>query len=535
MGDSAGGSLVSRLVSLSENSVLSPLVGEPVTEVARRLLTGLGVLKPKPEVLELGTARDLFDQLFTRLIDRLDEDRQARLRGAWQNLRDAVNLPDPSPLVTHALVTFNEIASLPADGYTSGVSNQHLRATATLGRAAARWMLAGRLSDLYDDVVQSAVISRPTVTYLFGPGISARLSSLPPPLPRRSGGAPQVVFSDDGELVALVASNKWEKSSVIRLRDGQEVASAYHDIDVLFVEEAQFSPSGRLFVCTEDRPNEAIGHSLLMVSPRSGAVRRHVARHSYRDALRQRNFDPIQVAVLTDSRLVASTASSNDDLWLFDLERMVPLRREELGPTVVGGPTVAGRGVEATFGLAARGGIAVAAIGNPPNITLAVCSTVDLSLLARLTLPENVFPGTLAITPDEETVVMGNREPGRILVHRWRWRREQRLRPGASITVRSHHPRHSALAADGGVVAVAADSGLVHLHDATNGAVLTELQFPEIVTNNPPLDGAFEKYHSAVYVARDGLQVAVTSNAGWVEVRPVSPTLPGRSVPQVQS
>ena len=378
MGDSAGGSLVSRLMSLSEDSVLSPLVGEPVTEVARRLLTGLGVLEPKPEVLELGTARDLFDQLFTRLIDRLDEDRQARLSGAWQNLRDAVSLPDPSPLVTHALVTFNEIAGLPAEGYTSGVSNQHLRATATLGRAAARWMLAGRLSDLYDDVVRSAVMSRPTVTHLFGPGVSARLSSLPPPLPRRSGGAPRVVFSDDGELVALVATNKWEKSSVIRLRDGQEVASAYH-FDVLFVEEAQFSPSGRLFVCTEDRPNEAISHSLLVVSPRSGTVRRHVARYSYRDALRQRNFDPIHVAVLTDSRLVASTASSNGDLWLFDLERMVPLRREELGPTVVG------RDAGLTFGLAARGGIAVAAIGGAgkPRLRCARPSTFRCWLGSR--------------------------------------------------------------------------------------------------------------------------------------------------------
>ena len=300
-------------MSLSEDSVLA-LVGEPVTEVTRRLLTGLGVLEPKPEVLELGTARDLFDQLFTRLIDRLDEDRQL-LSGAWQNLRDAVSLPDPSPLVTHALVTFKTDSPVcPPRVTPAGVSNQHLRATATLGRAAARWMLAGRLSDLYDDVVRSAVMSRPTVTHLFGPGISARLSSLPPPLPRRSGGAPRVVFSDDGELVALVATDKWEKSSVIRLRDGQEVASAYH-FDVLFVEEAQFSPSGRL-LCTEDRPNEAISHSLLVVSPRSGTVRRHVARYSYRDALRQRNFDPIHVAVLTDSRLVASTASSNGDLWL---------------------------------------------------------------------------------------------------------------------------------------------------------------------------------------------------------------------------
>jgi hypothetical protein len=39
-------------------------------------------------------------------------------------------------LVTHALVMFNELAGLPAEGYTSGVSNQHLRAAATLGRAA---------------------------------------------------------------------------------------------------------------------------------------------------------------------------------------------------------------------------------------------------------------------------------------------------------------------------------------------------------------------------------------------------------------
>ena len=37
-----------------------------------------------------------------------------------------------------------------------------------------------------------------------------------------------------------------------------------------------------------------------------------------------------------------------------------------------------------------------------------------------------------------------------------------------------------------------------------------------------------ETHPTEVYVARDGLQVAVTSNAGWVEVRPVSPTLPGR-------
>ena len=82
---------------------------------------------------------------------------------------------------------------------------------------------------------------------------------------------------------------------------------------------------------------------------------------------------------------------------------MVPLRREELGPTVVG------RDAGLTFGLAARGGIAVAAIGHPRKTTLAVCSTVDLSLLARLTLPENVSPGTLAITPDEE--IRSNGQP----------------------------------------------------------------------------------------------------------------------------
>ena len=124
------------------------------------LLQRLGLSSPPPETPPLldkylGDLQRLREDL-RRLRQRIDEDRIAKLYGAFSKLKDAPQSAVMQGLLVEALDNFHEIAQIPQEGMTGERTNAELRSMAFIGMAASYHLLHSQ-SDLVADKMIQAV------------------------------------------------------------------------------------------------------------------------------------------------------------------------------------------------------------------------------------------------------------------------------------------------------------------------------------------------------------------------------------------
>lgn len=87
----------------------------------------------------------LLDKYLQKLIARLDEDRIAKLYGAFSKLRDAPKSVAKQSLLSSALDGFHEVARIPEQGTTGNRPNTELRCMAFVGMVASYTLLQDRI------------------------------------------------------------------------------------------------------------------------------------------------------------------------------------------------------------------------------------------------------------------------------------------------------------------------------------------------------------------------------------------------------
>lgn len=115
--------------------------------------------------------RSLLDEYLQRLTARLDEDRIARLYGAFTNLKVAPNTAAKDGLLVEALDRFHEIAHLPEQGTTGERSNAELRCLAFLGMASTHMVLNDRRELIAEKIVEAVYADPDTARQWLGEDI----------------------------------------------------------------------------------------------------------------------------------------------------------------------------------------------------------------------------------------------------------------------------------------------------------------------------------------------------------------------------
>lgn len=154
-----------------------------------RLLENVGLQTPP---LTRQTMESLLDQQFHqleahitgRVIDRLDEDRLARLRSGIYQLRMATTLKGMTPLkqsqLTNAHGEFAYIANLPEQRSTAGIPNEQLSCLAHLGIAAIYTEMQEPLAGIANNIVAAIYADQATARRWFGDDIINRLLTICP-------------------------------------------------------------------------------------------------------------------------------------------------------------------------------------------------------------------------------------------------------------------------------------------------------------------------------------------------------------------
>ncbi len=126
--------------------------------------------------------KPLLDDYLQKLTARLDEDRIAKLHGAFLNLMDAPRSAAKHGLLVQALDRFHEAARLPKQGMTGGRPNAELQCMAFIGMAASHILLGDRSELIVEKMVEAVSADADTAKHWLGEDLVREiLSRFPPP------------------------------------------------------------------------------------------------------------------------------------------------------------------------------------------------------------------------------------------------------------------------------------------------------------------------------------------------------------------
>ncbi len=140
--------------------VTEPIVGwivHPATEylfhaAQGRMLLRLGL---SPSRSSTSQRKPLIDEYLQQLIARIDEDRIARLHGAFTKLKAAPKSNAMRELLIEALDSFQQVAQLPQQGTTRDCPNAELRCMAFVGMASSYKLLDSKQELIAENMVEA--------------------------------------------------------------------------------------------------------------------------------------------------------------------------------------------------------------------------------------------------------------------------------------------------------------------------------------------------------------------------------------------
>lgn len=126
--------------------------------------------------------KPLLDDYLQQLRGRLDEDRIAKLYGAFSKLMDAPRSVVKQGLLIDALDKFHEVSQIPQQGITGDQSNAQLRCMAFVGMAASYMMLQDQPILIAEKMVEAVQADTDTAKQWLGDNLVREIvSKLPPP------------------------------------------------------------------------------------------------------------------------------------------------------------------------------------------------------------------------------------------------------------------------------------------------------------------------------------------------------------------
>jgi hypothetical protein len=156
---------------------------ELLKESVYYLLYAVGVIEPS---LTATDVRVLLEEFLMRLKARLDEDRLAKMYGAFSQLRDAERTAFRTEYLASALNAFHVVASLPRSGMTGGFDNRQLRCLAFLGMGAAHRLTNDSESLIAEKFARAVYADFQTSMKFLGEKTARALSGLLPNLENSS-------------------------------------------------------------------------------------------------------------------------------------------------------------------------------------------------------------------------------------------------------------------------------------------------------------------------------------------------------------
>ena len=125
----------------------------------------------------------LLDKYLQQLIARLDEDRIAKLYGAFSKLLDAPKSVAKQSLLSSALDGFHEVARIPEQGTTGDHPNVELRCMAFVGMVASYTLLQDRIELIEEKMIEAVSADAATAEQWLGRDLVREiLSRLPAPM-----------------------------------------------------------------------------------------------------------------------------------------------------------------------------------------------------------------------------------------------------------------------------------------------------------------------------------------------------------------
>jgi len=126
--------------------------------------------------------KPLLDDYLRYLKGRLDEDRIAKLYGAFSKLMDAPRSVVKQGLLIEALDKFHEVSQIPQQGITGDQPNAQLRCMAFVGMAASYMMLQDQPVLIAEKMVEAIQADANTARQWLGDDLVREIiSKLPPP------------------------------------------------------------------------------------------------------------------------------------------------------------------------------------------------------------------------------------------------------------------------------------------------------------------------------------------------------------------
>jgi hypothetical protein len=110
----------------------------------------------------------LLDKYLQQLIARLDEDRIAKLHGAFSKLKDAARSLNKQSLLNSALGDFHEVARIPEEGTTGNRPNAELRCMAFIGMVASYTLLRDRTELIEEKMIEAVAADAATAERWLG-------------------------------------------------------------------------------------------------------------------------------------------------------------------------------------------------------------------------------------------------------------------------------------------------------------------------------------------------------------------------------
>ncbi len=110
----------------------------------------------------------LLDKYLQKLIARLDEDRIAKLYGAFSKLKDAARSLNKQSLLNSALGDFHEVARIPEEGTTGNRPNAELRCMAFIGMVASYTLLRDQTELIEEKMIEAVAADADTAEQWLG-------------------------------------------------------------------------------------------------------------------------------------------------------------------------------------------------------------------------------------------------------------------------------------------------------------------------------------------------------------------------------
>lgn len=156
-----------------------PAAAALVNVTQQYLLQRLGLSSSPPAA---SGVKPLLDDYLQKLIARLDEDRIAKLHGAFSTLMDAPKSVAMHGLLIEALDRFHEVSRIPEQGMTGGHPNTELHCMAFVGMAACHILLRDRSELVVEKMVKAVSADADTAKQWLGEDlVREAISRFPPP------------------------------------------------------------------------------------------------------------------------------------------------------------------------------------------------------------------------------------------------------------------------------------------------------------------------------------------------------------------